>query len=41
MNLSQSVFEESIDSDYTLEYDVRVGPSRAAMNDLVMVASSP
>jgi hypothetical protein len=41
MNLSRSIFHESIDNGGSLEYHVRVGPSRAMMNDLAMVVSSP
>jgi hypothetical protein len=41
MNSSWSVFHESIGNGGNLEYHVRVGPSRATMNDLAMVALSP
>jgi hypothetical protein len=40
-NLSRRLLQESMDNGDNLVYQVRAGPSRAMMNDLAIVASSP
>jgi hypothetical protein len=40
-NLSRSPFQESMDNDGNLVYQVKAGPSRAMIKDLAIVASSP
>jgi hypothetical protein len=40
-NLSRRLLQESMDNGGILVYQVRAGPSRAMMNDLAIVASSP